>query len=50
MGDKCVIGVELDPHCHLTKKRVSLADIIILYKEYPTTTSCRARRSCSRSC
>ncbi len=35
VGDKCVIGVELDPHCHLTKKRVSLADIIILYKEYP---------------
>ncbi len=37
VGDKCVIGVELDPHCHLTKKRVSLADIIILYKEYPHT-------------
>jgi microcystin degradation protein MlrC len=36
-GPKCVIGVELDPHCHLTKKRVSLADIIILYKEYPHT-------------
>ncbi len=35
VGAKCVIGVELDPHCHLTKKRVSLADIIILYKEYP---------------
>lgn len=37
VGPKCVIGVELDPHCHLTKKRVSLADIIILYKEYPHT-------------
>jgi microcystin degradation protein MlrC len=35
VGDKCVIGVELDPHCHLTEKRVRLADIIILYKEYP---------------
>ena len=37
VGPKCVIGVELDPHCHLTLKRVSLADIIILYKEFPHT-------------
>lgn len=37
VGKSCVIGVELDPHCHLTTKRVSLADIIILYKEYPHT-------------
>ena len=33
----CVIGVELDPHCHLTLKRVRLADIIICYKEFPHT-------------
>lgn len=37
VGPKCVIGVELDPHCHLTVKRVQLADIIILYKEFPHT-------------
>ncbi|WOS66884.1 MULTISPECIES: M81 family metallopeptidase [Sinorhizobium] len=37
VGHECVIGVELDPHCHLTIKRVKLADIIILYKEYPHT-------------
>ncbi|MET3583869.1 microcystin degradation protein MlrC [Mesorhizobium robiniae] len=37
VGPKCVIGVELDPHCHLTIKRVKLADIIVLYKEYPHT-------------
>jgi microcystin degradation protein MlrC len=37
VGPKCVIGVELDPHCHLTLKRVQLADIIILYKEFPHT-------------
>lgn len=37
VGPKCVIGVELDPHCHLTRKRVSLADIIVLYKEFPHT-------------
>lgn len=36
-GKGCVIGVELDPHCHLTKKRVAGADIIILYKEFPHT-------------
>jgi microcystin degradation protein MlrC len=37
VGRDCVIGVELDPHCHLTKKRVAGADIIILYKEFPHT-------------
>ena len=37
VGSGCIIGVELDPHCHLTKKRVSLADIVILYKEFPHT-------------
>jgi microcystin degradation protein MlrC len=37
VGPKVPIGVELDPHCHLTEKRVRLADIIILYKEYPHT-------------
>jgi microcystin degradation protein MlrC len=37
VGKKCLIGVELDPHCHLTLKRVRLSDIIILYKEFPHT-------------
>ena len=37
VGAKCVIGVELDPHCHLTVKRVRHADIIVLYKEFPHT-------------
>lgn len=37
VGAECVIGVELDPHCHLTIKRVSNADIIVLYKEFPHT-------------
>ena len=37
VGPDCVIGVELDPHCHLTLKRVQIADIIILYKEFPHT-------------
>lgn len=37
VGPKCTIGVELDPHCHLTLKRVKLADVIVLYKEFPHT-------------
>ena len=37
VGPDCVIGVELDPHCHLTLKRVRLADIFVLYKEFPHT-------------
>jgi microcystin degradation protein MlrC len=37
VGAKCVIGVELDPHCHLTLRRCKLADIIVLFKEYPHT-------------
>src|SRR6202034_841854 len=37
VGPGCVIGVELDPHCHLTLKRVTLSDIIVLYKEFPHT-------------
>ncbi len=37
VGPKTVIGVELDPHCHLTLKRVKLADVIVLYKEFPHT-------------
>jgi microcystin degradation protein MlrC len=36
-GPKAVIGVELDPHCHLTKKRCAAADVIVLFKEYPHT-------------
>jgi len=36
-GDGCVIGVELDPHCHMTLKRMRAADIIVCYKEYPHT-------------
>src|SRR4051795_10025157 len=37
VGPKAVIGVELDPHCHLTVKRCTAADVIVLFKEYPHT-------------
>ncbi|MGF1650383.1 MAG: M81 family metallopeptidase [Hyphomicrobiaceae bacterium] len=35
VGPDCVIGCAYDPHCHLTEKRVRLAAISILFKEYP---------------
>jgi microcystin degradation protein MlrC len=37
VGPRCVVGVELDPHCHMTLKRVRLADVIVCYKEFPHT-------------
>jgi microcystin degradation protein MlrC len=37
VGPDCVIGMELDPHCHLTVRRVKACDVIILYKEFPHT-------------
>jgi microcystin degradation protein MlrC len=37
VGPGVVLGVELDPHCHLTQRRCAAADIIVLYKEYPHT-------------
>jgi microcystin degradation protein MlrC len=37
VGPACVVGVELDPHCHLTLKRIRLSDVIVLYKEFPHT-------------
>src|SRR5947208_2057011 len=37
VGPKAVIGVELDPHCHLTRKRCAAADVIVLFKVYAHT-------------
>jgi microcystin degradation protein MlrC len=37
VGRKAIIGCEYDLHCHLTAKRITNADISILYKEYPHT-------------
>ncbi len=37
VGPTCVIGVEYDPHCHMTLKRTRNADIAICYKEFPHT-------------
>jgi len=37
VGRSVVIGVEFDPHSHLSTKMVSNADILIAMKEYPHT-------------
>ena len=37
VGPKVPIGVEYDPHSHLTKKRIANADVIICFKEFPHT-------------
>jgi microcystin degradation protein MlrC len=37
VGPRTVIGVELDLHCHLTVRRVTRADLTVLYKEFPHT-------------
>lgn len=37
VGDACVIGVEHDPHCHMTIKRLQHCDVMICYKEFPHT-------------
>ena len=35
VGPKVKIGLELDPHCHLTELMLEKATAIICYKEYP---------------
>ena len=37
VGARAVIGVELDPHCHLTSLMLETADAMVLMKEYPHT-------------
>ena len=36
-GPDCIIGATLDPHSHLTAKRVEAADILVAFKEFPHT-------------
>ncbi|MDG1459156.1 MAG: M81 family metallopeptidase [Pseudoprimorskyibacter sp.] len=44
VGPDIVIGVEIDPHSHLTPAMRDGADLIVAYKEYPHTDSAdRAR-------
>ena len=36
-GNEVVIGLELDPHCHLSEKMLHNSDAIVMFKEYPHT-------------
>lgn len=36
-GPDTIIGVELDPHCHLTDAMMQAADLLVCFKEYPHT-------------
>ena len=35
VGGAAVIGVEFDPHCHMSESMIAQADVAITYKEYP---------------
>jgi microcystin degradation protein MlrC len=37
VGPKAKIGAGIDPHSHLTEKRVKNADVIVAFKEFPHT-------------
>ena len=39
LGPGAVIGVEIDPHSHLTDEMMAAANLIVAYKEYPHTDS-----------
>ena len=44
LGDKAVIGLEIDPHSHLSDQMLASADLIVCYKEYPHTDSAARAR------
>ena len=46
VGPNCVIGVELDPHCHLTVKRVDLPTSPSSTRSFPTLTWWSGPRIC----
>lgn len=37
VGPGCVIGAELDMHCHLTDLKLRSADVLVAFKEFPHT-------------
>jgi microcystin degradation protein MlrC len=37
VGPNAIVGCELDLHCHLTEKRVTACNLIVLFKEFPHT-------------
>lgn len=37
VGRRCIIGAELDMHCHLTPEMVANSDVLVMFKEFPHT-------------
>ncbi len=37
VGAETLVGAELDPHSHLTEKRLAVADFFVAFKEFPHT-------------
>jgi len=35
VGDRTIVGAELDLHCHLTEAMLAGANLLVIYKEYP---------------
>ena len=50
VGPKAVIGVELDPHCHLSQDLIDASDCVILMKEYPHIDSLERARELYSIC
>ncbi|KLN60390.1 microcystin LR degradation protein MlrC-like protein [Kiloniella spongiae] len=46
VGSDVVIGATLDPHSHLSQKRVANADILVAFKEFPHTDFVECAESC----
>lgn len=44
LGPDAIIGLEIDPHNHLTEAMLSAATLIIMYKEYPHIDSAARAR------
>jgi len=50
VGPEVTIGIELDPHCHLTDVMVQNADLIVVMKEYPHTDFAERAEELYRLC
>lgn len=46
VGPDVVIGATLDPHSHLTQKRLDAADVLIAFKEFPHTDFVDCAEAC----
>ncbi len=50
VGPDCIIGIELDPHCHLTPAMVCHSDVIVTFKEVPHTDFLERARDLMHIC